>query len=52
MELKELNKKSKEMLAGFIDEIGLDGDYYVQTNCKAPVSYGGIGLRRVSNTTF
>lgn len=47
MELKELNEKSKAMLAEFINEIGLDGNYYVQTNCKAPVTYGiptgGVG---------
>lgn len=39
MELKEMKKKSIKILADFIDEIGLDGDYYVETNCKAPMVY-------------
>ena len=39
MELKEIREKSNRMLANFIDEIGLDGDFYV-SNCNYPMVWG------------
>jgi len=39
MELKGIRERSKRMLASFIDEIGSDGDYYVEVGCKAPIAY-------------
>lgn len=39
MELRELRQISKEMLANFINEIGLDGEYYAST-CNCPMTWG------------
>jgi len=42
MELKEINKKAKAMLANFVDEIGLDGESYIEANGKTPVAFGKV----------
>lgn len=39
MDLKEIRNKSKKMLANFVDEIGLDGEFYAST-CNCPMTYG------------
>lgn len=42
MELKEINSKAKEMLANFVNEIGLDGEYYIEANGNTPVAFGKV----------
>lgn len=39
MDLKEIREKSKKILAHFIDEIGLDGEFYAST-CNCPMAWG------------
>ena len=39
MDLKEIREKAKKMLANFVDEIGLDGEAYVDT-CNCPIAWG------------
>lgn len=39
MDLKEISEKSKKILANFLDEIGLDGEFYVST-CNCPMTWG------------
>lgn len=39
MELKEIREKSKKILANFVEEIGLDGEYYGSL-CDAPMTWG------------
>lgn len=39
MDLKEIRDKLKKMLSNFIDEIGLDGEYYV-SGCNCPMAWG------------
>lgn len=39
MELKEISEKSKEMIKTFVDEIGLDGEYYCNLN-ETPLIFG------------
>lgn len=41
---ERINQKAREMLARFVDELGIDGKYYVQSGCKAPVVYGSLSL--------
>lgn len=40
MELKEFNNKAREMLANFVNEIGLDGEAYLEANGRTPVTFG------------
>ena len=42
MELKEINSKVKEMLANFVNEIGLEGEYYIEANGNTPVAFGKV----------
>ena len=39
MELSEIDQKSKKMLANFLNEIGLNGDYFVEIN-NTPIEWG------------
>lgn len=39
MDLKEISEKSKKILSNFVDEIGLDGEFYV-SGCKCPMVWG------------
>ena len=39
MDLKEIQNKSKKMLASFVNEIGLDGEFYAST-CNCPMKWG------------
>ena len=41
MDLKEIREKSKKILAHFIDEIGLDGEFYAST-CNCPMAWGNL----------
>lgn len=38
MDLKEIRNISKKMLANFVDEIGLDGEFYAST-CNCPMAW-------------
>lgn len=42
MELKEINKKTEAMLVNFVNELGLDGQYYTETNGRTPVAFGKV----------
>lgn len=39
MDLKEISDKSKKMIANFINEIGLDGEFYT-TTCNCQMTWG------------
>lgn len=39
MDLKEIRDKSKKMLSNFVDEIGLNGEFYV-SECNCPMAWG------------
>jgi len=39
MDLKEVENIAKKMLANFLNEIGIDGDYYVE-HCNCPMAWG------------
>ena len=47
MNLKELRKISKKMLATFVDAIGLDGEYYANSNNVPMIFHDIIGLRTI-----
>ena len=39
MKLKEISDKSKKMLSNFVNEIGLNGEFYVSV-CNCPMAWG------------
>ena len=42
MDLKEIKDKSKKMLSNFVDEIGLDGEFYASTCNNCPVTWSNM----------
>lgn len=44
MDLREVREKAKDMLAVFVNEIGLDGEYYASSS-SCPMAWDNIVMR-------